>query len=117
VRRGILGRGYDEARRPRAFTPEEFAEVSPELAVDQHNREYRALLDALARWAVDTLGLRSSLEIGCGPRYLIHALTQLGVDAIGTGTDSCASRRPRHSPGARAAVGDLRAEAIALLPR
>ena len=31
--------------------------------------------------------------------------------------DSCASRRPRHSPGARAAVGDLRAEAIALLPR
>ena len=33
------------------------------------------------------------------------------------GTDSCASRRPRHSPGARAAVGDLRAEAVALLPR
>ena len=31
--------------------------------------------------------------------------------------DSCASRRPRHSPGARVAMGDLRAEAIALLPR
>ena len=31
------------------------------------------------------------------------------------GTDSCASRGPRHSPGARTAVGGLRAEAIALL--
>jgi len=30
---------------------------------------------------------------------------------------SCASCRPRHSPGAGAAVGDLRAEAVALLPR
>jgi len=33
------------------------------------------------------------------------------------GADSCASRRPRHSPRARAAVGDLRTEAIAMLPR
>jgi type 1 glutamine amidotransferase len=39
------------------------------------------------------------------------------TDGDGHGADSCASRRPRHSPGARAAVGDLRAEAIALLPR
>ena len=30
---------------------------------------------------------------------------------------ACASRRPRHSPGARAAVGDLRPEAVAMLPR
>ena len=29
------------------------------------------------------------------------------------GTDSCASRGPRHSPGARAAVGDLGAQVIA----
>lgn len=33
------------------------------------------------------------------------------------GTDSCASRRPRHSTGGRAAVGDLRSEAVALLSR
>jgi hypothetical protein len=33
------------------------------------------------------------------------------------GADSCASRRPRHSSGTCAAVGDLPAKAIALLPR
>ena len=33
------------------------------------------------------------------------------------GADGCASRRPRHSSGTGAAVGDLRAEAVALLPR
>ena len=31
--------------------------------------------------------------------------------------DSCVSRRPRHSPGARAEVGDLCPEAVALLSR
>ena len=46
-----------------------------------------------------------------GPRRL--SLLQRPPD----GTGSCACRRPRHTPGARAAVGDLRPEAVAVLSR
>ncbi len=52
---------------------------------NQRNEEYRALHEAFAEWIVDSLQVRTSLEIGCGPGYLLAVLNALGV--YGTGTD------------------------------
>jgi SAM-dependent methyltransferase len=82
-RNRLQGRGFDERGAPRPLTPREFLEVSVELGATQEDPVYRALFAGLARWIRETLPVRSSLEIGCGPGYLLFCMNQLGIDAIG----------------------------------
>jgi len=81
----------------------------------------QVIKDAFAAW-------HPLLRIWPGTLYVVRAGFCRGLLVQGpgclsvlqrppNGADSCASRRPRHSPGARAAVGDLCPEAVALLSR
>lgn len=80
----VTGRGLDEAGKPRPFTAREFFDISVELGLNQDNPAYRQLFESLARWMRRTLpGVRSTLEIGAGPGYLVHCLAQLGIDSVG----------------------------------
>ena len=78
-----LGRGFDAQGTPCPLTPQEFLEVSRELGATQDTPEYCALFAALAQWIRQMLPIRSSLEIGCGPGYLLYCLNQLGIVARG----------------------------------
>lgn len=78
-----LGRGYDALGQPRPLTAQEFFDVSCEMGCNQDDADYRRLFEHLARWIQRTLKPRSTLEIGCGPGYLLDCLNQLGIDAIG----------------------------------
>ena len=78
------GRGLDASGKPRPFTAQEFFDVSALLGNNQDNPEYRGLFEHLARWLVATLPqVRSTVEFGAGPGYLIECLTALGIDATG----------------------------------
>jgi 2-polyprenyl-3-methyl-5-hydroxy-6-metoxy-1,4-benzoquinol methylase len=80
----VTGRGLDAAGKPRPLTAREFFDVSVELGLNQHNPEYRQLFETLAFWMrLNLPGVRSTLEIGAGPGYLIHCLAQLGIDSQG----------------------------------
>lgn len=80
----ITGRGLDEAGKPRPFTAREFFDISVELGQTQDNPAYRQLFENLAHWLRRTLpGVRSTLEIGAGPGYLVHYLARLGIDSQG----------------------------------
>ena len=79
----ILGRGRDSTGAVRPFTPEEFLEISHELGATQLYPPYRALHEHLAKWISNELKVKSTLEIGSGPGYLLNCLLELGVNAEG----------------------------------
>lgn len=79
----VSGRGYDALGCPRAFTSKEFLDISIELGATQLTPEYRTLHEVFASWIAGTLGIRSSLELGSGPGYLLYCLNRLGIDARG----------------------------------
>lgn len=82
-RNRTLGRGFDAQGAPRPLTPEEFLQVSIEMGATQNTPAYRALFESLATWICALHPARSTLEIGCGPGYLLHCLNRLGIDALG----------------------------------
>ena len=79
----MIGRGYDTVGVPRSLNHREFFEISMEMGFNQLNPDYRKLHENLATWVANNLKVKSSLEIGCGPGYLMNCLNVLGVDAVG----------------------------------
>lgn len=77
------GRGYAADGKERSLTAQEFLDISIELGATQLNPDYRALHEAFAAWMVRRLNIRTSLELGSGPGYLLYCLNRLGVDARG----------------------------------
>ena len=77
------GRGYAAEGKERSLTAQEFLDISIELGATQLNPDYRALHEAFAAWMVRRLNIRTSLELGSGPGYLLYCLNRLGVDARG----------------------------------
>lgn len=67
----------------RALTDLEFFEISRKLGFNQHHPGYRSLFESLANWIKGELNVKSALELGCGPGYLISCLNYLGIDTIG----------------------------------
>jgi len=78
-----LNRGYDQVGMPRAFSNQEFHDISCELGSTQDNPEYRRLIEGLAFWAKEKLNIKTALEIGSGPGYLLACLSNLGISTIG----------------------------------
>ena len=78
-----LGRGLDEHGNPRALTDKEFFDISCELGCNQSSGDYRRLHECLAIWIGNSLGIRSALEIGAGPGYLLYCLNKIGINCIG----------------------------------
>lgn len=79
----LIGRGYDANGQARAFTDREFFEVSWIMGWHPRNPEYRRLFANLADWIVRELQPQRVLEIGCGPGYLLHCLSEHGIAACG----------------------------------
>jgi len=77
------GWGFGEDGNPRPFSEEHFKKIAELLGHFGGNPAYRALFEALASWICNTLHTKTSLEIGCGPGYLIECMVRLGVDAHG----------------------------------
>jgi SAM-dependent methyltransferase len=78
-----IGRGYDSKGLPRPFDEREFFEVSEEMGWNQDNPEYQKLFENLAAYIKKLPTIRSSLEIGCGPGYLLYCLNKTGIDTVG----------------------------------
>lgn len=67
----------------RSLSDYEFFEVCIEMGWNQHHADYRALFETLANWIKGELNVKSSLELGSGPGYLISCLNYLGINAVG----------------------------------
>jgi hypothetical protein len=60
------------------------------MGLNQSNPEYRALFDNLADWVKRRLPIRTGIEIGSGPGYLLYSLNRRGIDCTGVdGNPSC----------------------------
>lgn len=79
----LTGRGYDESGQARAFTDEEFFDVSCEMGWNQNNQEYRRLFEFLADWVMKNLRIRTAIEIGAGPGYFLYCLNRRGIECTG----------------------------------
>ena len=79
----IISRGYTSEGKPRSFTDIEFFQVSVEMGINQHNKQYRKMFELLAQWIDDYFKPKAALEIGCGPGYLLKCLNKLGINTIG----------------------------------
>lgn len=77
------GWGYSADGQPQAFTEDQFKKVAELCGWVESNPAYRALFNSLARWICARLKPRRSLELGCGPGYLVHCLADMGVEAVG----------------------------------
>jgi hypothetical protein len=77
------GRGFDPIGNLRSLTAKEFFDISDELGCNQRNEDYRRLHEHFAVWIKQFLGIRTALEIGAGPGYLLYCLNQLGIDSVG----------------------------------
>ena len=75
--------GYDNEGNIRPFSSEEFYNISCEMGLNQDNPEYRKLFDNFAAWISRNLKVRSGLEIGSGPGYLLNCLNQIGIETNG----------------------------------
>ena len=78
-----IGRGYDSQGLIRALSEREFFEVSEEMGCNQNNRKYRKLFENLATYIIKLPDIRSVLEMGCGPGYLLYCLNKMGIDTAG----------------------------------
>jgi SAM-dependent methyltransferase len=77
------GRGYDSKGLPRPLSEREFFEVSEEMGCNQSNSDYRKLFENLAAYIHKFPSIRSALEMGCGPGYLLYSLNKIGIDTAG----------------------------------
>jgi SAM-dependent methyltransferase len=79
----IIGRGYDVHGTPRPYDEREFFQIVEEMGWNQNNPDYRCLFEGLARYIKGFLEITTSLELGCGPGYLLDCLTKAGIEAVG----------------------------------
>ncbi|MEI7946596.1 MAG: methyltransferase domain-containing protein [bacterium] len=84
----ITGRGYDSKGLPRPLSEREFFEVSEEMGCNQNNSDYRNLFRNLAAYIKKLPTIRSALEMGCGPGYLLYCLNKIGIDTEGVDGNS-----------------------------
>jgi len=78
-----IGRGYDSKGHPRPLGEHEFFEISGEMGWNQNNPDYRKLFENLASYVGKLPMIRSALEMGCGPGYLLYCLNKIGIDTVG----------------------------------
>ncbi len=77
------GYGYDENKKLRPLTSEEFYTISCEMGLNQDNPQYRRMFDKFSKWVVRTLKVKTGLEIGSGPGYFLYSLNKLGLETRG----------------------------------
>ena len=82
------GWGYSSDGEPLPFTEYQFKKIAELLGNVESNPSYRSLFEELARWIHETLRPRRSLELGCGPGYLVYCMNRLGIDALGVDGNS-----------------------------
>lgn len=102
ARNSQLGRGFDALGQPRALTSAEFFEISAELGANQDNPDYVRLFDVTVDWICRWLPVRSAVEIGSGPGYLLHRLNERGIRTIGCDGNACSrqffrDKHPEHA--------------------
>lgn len=89
------GWGYTATGEPVSLTEEQFFEVSKLLGNFDENPAYRSLFEHLAGWIVSELAPQTTLELGCGPGYLLYCLNRLGRLARGVDGNSLFCQRFR----------------------
>jgi 2-polyprenyl-3-methyl-5-hydroxy-6-metoxy-1,4-benzoquinol methylase len=88
----ILGRGFDAQGIPCSFSEREFFEISEEMGWNQNNPDYKNLFDALATYIMGLPNIKSSVELGCGPGYLLYCLNKSGIEALGVDANTYSKR-------------------------
>lgn len=83
ARNKIRGFGFDENKNHRPLNSEEFYTISCEMGFNQDNPDYRKVFENFSQWVVQTLKVKTGLEIGSGPGYFLYCLNTLGLDTRG----------------------------------